>query len=138
MPSKAFSAIAEGLADAIAYAKGDARRGKMRAAEVHKVNVAKLRGRLRLSQGDFARGFGVSLGTLRNWEQNRREPQGPARVLLHVIARKPGHVLGAIWPEKNRKGRKASLHTPLVGFQKRKSKEPGRQRQAPAKKQRKS
>jgi putative transcriptional regulator len=67
------------------------------------VNVAKLRGRLGLSQGEFARGFGVSVGTLRNWEQNRRQPDGPARVLLRVIEQKPQQVLSAIWPEKKRR-----------------------------------
>jgi putative transcriptional regulator len=103
MPSKAFTAIADGLQDAIAYAQGDATRGKARGPDVPAVDVARLRGRLGLSQGEFARGFGVSVGTLRNWEQNRRQPDGPARVLLRVIEQKPGQVLGAIWPEKKRR-----------------------------------
>jgi putative transcriptional regulator len=115
MPSKAFTAIADGLQDAIAYAKGDATRGKVRTPEVPRVNVAKLRGRLGLSQGEFARGFGVSVGTLRNWEQNRRQPDGPARVLLRVIEQKPRQVLGAIWPAKKRRPAAQARQSPRGG-----------------------
>jgi putative transcriptional regulator len=60
-----------------------------------------------LSQSEFARGFGVSVGTLRNWEQHRRQPEGPARVLLTVIRRNPQPVIDAIWPGKKRAIRKA-------------------------------
>jgi len=36
--------------------------------------------------------IGVSLGTLRNWEQGRRRPDGPARALLKVVAQNPAYV----------------------------------------------
>jgi putative transcriptional regulator len=39
-----------------------------------------------------ARLIGVSTATLRNWEQGRRQPEGPARVLLSMLARDPGIV----------------------------------------------
>jgi putative transcriptional regulator len=55
-------------------------------------------GREGLSQEQFAAAFGVSLGTVRNWEQGRRTPDGPARVLLTVIEKSPRTVLRAIWP----------------------------------------
>jgi putative transcriptional regulator len=42
-----------------------------------------------LSQQEFSRRIGVSTGTLRNWEQGRRKPEGPARVLLALLARNP-------------------------------------------------
>ena len=42
-----------------------------------------------LSQAAFARRIGVAVGTIRNWEQGRRSPQGPARVLLALLDRNP-------------------------------------------------
>jgi putative transcriptional regulator len=48
-----------------------------------------VRRRLGLSQAAFAGMFGVSVWTLRNWEQGRRRPDGPARALLRVIDREP-------------------------------------------------
>ena len=61
-------------------------------------DVAATRGKLGLSQEQFAAAFGVSLGTVRNWEQGRRTPDGPALVLLTVIDKSPRTVLRAIWP----------------------------------------
>jgi putative transcriptional regulator len=45
------------------------------------------------SQQSFANSIGVAVKTLRNWEQGRRQPTGPARVLLALIARDPWIVL---------------------------------------------
>ena len=42
-----------------------------------------------LSQDTFAKFMGVSVGTLRNWEQGRRHPSGAARVLLRIAIRQP-------------------------------------------------
>lgn len=53
------------------------------------IDVKHIRERLHLSQTIFASYFGISEKTLRDWEQNRRHPTGPARVLLAVIAYKP-------------------------------------------------
>jgi putative transcriptional regulator len=53
------------------------------------------REKLGLSQSDFAALIGVNAGTLRGWEQGRREPNRAARVLLAVAAREPGAVLAA-------------------------------------------
>ncbi|MGH2350858.1 MAG: helix-turn-helix domain-containing protein [Chloroflexota bacterium] len=44
---------------------------------------------MRLSQDEFAAKFGFPPASIRNWEQGRRRPEGPARVLLAVIARYP-------------------------------------------------
>jgi putative transcriptional regulator len=46
----------------------------------------------RLTQSAFSRRIGVSTATLRNWEQGRRAPDGPARVLLAMLDRNP-HVV---------------------------------------------
>ena len=59
-------------------------------------DIAATRRRLGLSQTEFAAWFGISPGTLRNWEQGRRVPEGPARVLLRVIERDPDAVRRAI------------------------------------------
>lgn len=58
-------------------------------------DVKDIRDSLNLSQESFAGFLGVSLGTLRGWEQQRREPQGPARALLLVAAKQPRAVLAA-------------------------------------------
>ena len=96
MSKKAYNAIREGLEDAIAYAEGDKSRGKARRVKIEDVDVAKLRRSLKLTQKQFAKIFGVSLATLRNWEQGRRRPEGPAMVLLNVIKREPEAVLRAL------------------------------------------
>ena len=96
MARDAFDSIMEGLSDALAYAAGDKSRGKRHVVEVPTVDVATARKKLKLTQEGFAQVFGVSVGTIRNWEQHRRRPEGPARVLLHVIDKEPAAVLRAV------------------------------------------
>src|SRR5438132_1141991 len=72
-------------------------RGEMEASRTLVVgvpDVAAIRRRAGASQGEFARMLGISVGTLQGWEQGRRTPQGPARVLLHVADRYPDVVRG--------------------------------------------
>jgi putative transcriptional regulator len=52
-----------------------------------------------MTQENFARVIGVSAGTVRNWEQGRRQPTGPARVLLAMVDCNPG-VVSATLPEQ--------------------------------------
>ena len=52
-------------------------------------DVAALRRFVGLSQSQFARAMGISVHTLRNWEQGRRKPEGPAIGLLRIAARHP-------------------------------------------------
>ena len=54
-----------------------------------KLDVAVIRRETGLSQPAFASRIGVSLATLRNWEQGHRSPTGPARVLLALVDRNP-------------------------------------------------
>ncbi|HEX3696593.1 MAG TPA: helix-turn-helix domain-containing protein [Polyangia bacterium] len=96
MSKKAFDSIMAGLQDALAYAKGDKARGRTTTFDARDLDVGKVRGKVGLSQDEFARAFGVSVGTLRNWEQKRVRPDGPARVLLTVIDRDPVSVLKAL------------------------------------------
>lgn len=51
--------------------------------------VKRLRWRLGLSQGEFAEQFEIPIGTLRDWEQGRSEPDQAAQAYLKVIAAKP-------------------------------------------------
>ncbi len=74
-------------------------RGKkvpVRAFNVDEPDVPAIRRHLGLTQQRFATLLGISLATLRNWEQGRRKPDGPARVLLCVAAKNPKAVLDAI------------------------------------------
>jgi len=60
------------------------------------IEVKRIRKRLRVSQSQFAMMIGVSKSTLQNWEQGRREPDGPAKALLQVVDKKPKAVLEAL------------------------------------------
>ncbi|XOV86917.1 MAG: helix-turn-helix domain-containing protein [Pseudomonadota bacterium] len=56
-------------------------------------DIAALRGFIGLSQTEFARAMEISVYTLRNWEQDRRKPDGPALALLKIAARHPRIIL---------------------------------------------
>jgi len=60
------------------------------------IDVQSIRKKYGLSQDKFAKLLGISVATLRNWEQGRRKPDGPARVLLKVAAKHPQAVLDAV------------------------------------------
>ncbi|MFN3615313.1 MAG: helix-turn-helix domain-containing protein [Rubrimonas sp.] len=88
----AFRSIETGLKEALAHARGEAS-GAVRSI-VHEIelpapDVQAIRARTGLSQTEFARSIGVKKGTLINWEQRRRSPEGPARVLLALIDKDP-------------------------------------------------
>lgn len=68
---------AEALGDAAAYAR-------------------KVRARTKLSQAKFAKGIGVPVETVRNWEQGKRVPRGPARALLRIIGNAPEIAFGPL------------------------------------------
>jgi putative transcriptional regulator len=59
-------------------------------------DVRKIREKLQKSQPEFAQMIGVSVATLQNWEQGRRQPQGPARALLLVASKAPDVVAKAL------------------------------------------
>lgn len=83
-----FDRIMDGLGGALAHAAGEAVPDMV----VHipaQLDVGKIREKTALSQPAFARIVGVSVSTLRQWEQKRRKPEGPARVLLALVDRNP-------------------------------------------------
>lgn len=80
--------IMQGLQEAVAHACGADVPGLVLHVP-QTVDVATVRRRTGLSQAAFSRRIGVSPATLRNWEQGRRIPEGPARVLLALLDRNP-------------------------------------------------
>ena len=87
--SEAYNSIKQGLEDALAHAKGKDVGTRVHKVEVPEPDVAAIRARAGLSQAEFARSIGVAVGTLRGWEQGRRRPDGPARVLLALLEKRP-------------------------------------------------
>lgn len=88
MDDALFKDLTESLGQALAHAKGDAVPGMV----VHvpeDLDVAAIRMKTGASQARFAMSIGVAAATLRNWEQRRRRPEGPARVLLALLDKNP-------------------------------------------------
>lgn len=82
---------------------GRIKRGEMEPArkfEVRAEDVKAIRVKLHKSQSEFALMIGVSVSTLQNWEQGRRQPEGPARALLKVAAENPAAVAAVLDPAR--------------------------------------
>jgi putative transcriptional regulator len=75
--------LIESAREAVAIAGGEAE--PARAYVPEKVDVPAIRAKTKLSQSRFAEQYGIPIGTLRDWEQDRRQPDQPARVLLSII-----------------------------------------------------
>jgi len=94
MDDKLFQELVASIHEA-----GEIRRGEKKASRVFKfsdVDVQQVRAKTGLSQPQFASLLGVSAATLRNWEQGRRQPTGPARALLRIVNTKPRLALEAL------------------------------------------
>ena len=74
----------------------DGERAPSREFVVDSIQVKDIRKSTGLTQDKFCKLIDVKLGTLRNWEQGRREPTGPAKALLRAIKNDPEHVLIAL------------------------------------------
>lgn len=94
MKEEDFALLADSLKEAGAIRRG--KRPASRVTEIAAPDVKQARRRLKLSQSEFAMILGVSVRTLQNWEQGRRQPVGPARALLRVATRNPQAVLDAL------------------------------------------
>ncbi len=78
---------------------GRIRRGELKPSRVttfRPADVKAIRARMAQTQEEFALMIGVSVATLRNWEQGRRHPEGPALALLRVTAKNPKAVASAL------------------------------------------
>lgn len=87
--SKAFEKIMAGLDDARDWLDGERKGFVAHRVEIREPDAKAIRDATGLSRPDFARRIGVALDTLEEWEQGRARPEGPARVLLALIERRP-------------------------------------------------
>ena len=94
MKSDAFAELVTSVRQAGRIRKGKAKPARKFA--FRPADVKAIRADLDLSQTDFALMIGVSVATLRNWEQGRRTPEGPALALLRVAAAEPKAVARAL------------------------------------------
>jgi putative transcriptional regulator len=94
MKQRAFDQLVKSVRQAGAIRRGEVSPSRQFVFEPADVKV--IRRRLRKSQTEFALMIGVSVATLRNWEQGRRTPQGPALALLRVAAAEPRAVSRAL------------------------------------------
>ncbi|MEZ0469289.1 NadS family protein [Luteimonas salinilitoris] len=94
MDKKLFAELVESMTEMGEIARGE--RAPSREFHVDSTDVKRIRAATNLSQVKFARLIAVEVGTLRNWEQGRREPTGPAKALLGVIEREPEAAIRAL------------------------------------------
>jgi len=87
MESTLFDDLVQSLKEAKAIANGEAEAS--RRFEVAPPDVKAVREKIGLTQGEFARLMRVSVKTLQNWEQRRRNPSGPAAALLKIVSAAP-------------------------------------------------
>jgi putative transcriptional regulator len=94
MKKRLFDDLVESIKEA-----GQIHRGEIRPSRefiFDAQDVRSIREKLQKSQSEFARMIGVSVSTLQNWEQGRRQPHGPARALLLVASKAPDVVAKAL------------------------------------------
>ena len=93
--TKAGEAAIRGMMNAIEHARGDKKLSK-HVVQVPVVDIKAIRKQLGVSQARFATIFNLSVDSVRNWEQGRRVPEGPARTLLWIIDKEPEAVMRAL------------------------------------------
>ena len=93
MKDELFNELVESVKEAGAYLRGE--RPPARVSFVGEPDPRAIRERLGMTQEAFAAALCISVKTLRNWEQGRREPSGPAMRLLQIAAKHPEVILEA-------------------------------------------
>ncbi len=94
MKDETFAKLAASIKEA-----GEIKAGHQTASRMYEIKppeIRMVRERLDVSQDEFAVMIGVSIRTLQNWEQGRRQPVGPAKALLTIASRNPAAVLDAL------------------------------------------
>ena len=94
MDKALFDELLDSSRQAVDIAAG--RRAPTRRFEMDAPSVRDIREQTGLSQEKFARLLHIPVATLRNWEQGRRRPHGPAAALLVAIRNDPQHVVAAL------------------------------------------
>lgn len=85
-----FNELMESMKQATAISKGEM--PPSRVFVFSPINVKEVREKTNKNQEEFANMIGVKVGTLRNWEQGRRKPDGAALTLLKIVAANPKYV----------------------------------------------
>lgn len=97
MKDELFQELTQSIREAKAIRRGSIAPGRVFEMSFGDIpNVAALRQRYQLSQEKFASLLGISVHTFRNWEQGKRVPEGPARVLLKIAAKHPEAILDTV------------------------------------------
>ncbi len=94
MDKNLFDRLVESVNQMDEIVRGE--REPSRVFHVDALQVKSIRKASGLPQLAFAEAIGVAVGTLRNWEQGRREPDGPAKALLRAIHNDPVNVMAAL------------------------------------------
>ena len=94
MKKELFAELVESIEEAGKIRKGLVK--PSRTFQYRPVDIKRIRNRLHVSQAQFSLMIGVSKSTLQNWEQGRREPEGPAKALLRIVEKQPQAVLDAL------------------------------------------
>ncbi len=95
MNDKLFQELMDSVKQGGAIIRGDAKPSRI--FNFENPDVKAIRKKYGLSQNKFAKLLGISASTLRNWEQGRRNPEGPARILLSVAAKHPEAILDSVY-----------------------------------------
>ena len=95
--TKFGDALIESLGDALAHARGE--KSGVRLHMVELLDVRAIRRKLQMSQQAFAATYRIPLPTLKNWEQGRRNPTGPAAALLRIVVAAPELALKSLHSE---------------------------------------
>lgn len=94
MNEELFAELITSVKEGAAILRGE--KGAARTFHLNPLDIKGIREGYGLTQVEFAAMLGISVRTLRNWEQGRRTPEGPARVLLCVAEKHPQAVLDAV------------------------------------------
>ena len=94
--SKVGEGILRGMEEALAFIEGTADESQYVVHIPPEIDIKAIRGRLGMTQQEFAARFDFNINTLRHWEQGRRVPDGTARAYLRVIDREPEAVQKAL------------------------------------------
>lgn len=87
--TKSGKRIIEGAKQALDYIKGDKTQGRAHRIREAEINVKAIRLSLKLTQKAFAEKYAFSLSSVKQWETNKRVPEGPAKVYLRIIEKYP-------------------------------------------------
>lgn len=111
MKKELFDELLESVRQGAAIVKDTAK--PARSTVFREAEVKRIREQYGLSQDKFAALMGISVATLRNWEQGRRKPEGPSRILLLVAASHPEAILDVTGPRAGKRVRKAKPVTAI-------------------------